>query len=245
MSNYADTLESADSVTAGSFERLQAALRKYCLTLAESAWDADDLVQDAWLKALDGSRFAQHPNPEAYLLRIAKNAWIDRRRRSGKLSQILNDTLPEADKPDHGLLGIEAAFRALAIHLPPLQRAIFLLREVLGYSSADAAALLSTTEGAVKAALHRARKSLPLVKEELETGGSSADDEPGLKAYLRTIAAAYQAGDITAMIELALRIESAPASAIGILHSGRLQTVSAQRRRGTSYGSLLSSFLVA
>jgi len=245
MSNNADTPESAAGVTVGSFERLQAALRKYCLSLAESAWDADDLVQDAWLKALCGTRFAQHPNPEAYLLRIAKNAWIDRRRRSVKLSRIINDTKPEADKPDYGLLGIEAAFRALAKHLPPLQRAVFLLREVLGYSSAEAAAMLGTTDGAVKAALHRARRSLPHVKEEMETGDSLAADEPGLKAYLRTIATAYQAGDIAAMLELAQRIEFAPASAIGILHSRRLQAASAQRRQGTLHSSSPSMYLAA
>ena len=201
---------------------LHAALRKYCLSLAESAWEAEDLAQDAWLKALGGPRFDAHPNPEAYLLRIAKNAWIDRARRSAKLTRILRaERPPEAEAAEGGTLEIEAAFRALAEHLPPLQRAAFLLRDVLGYSSAETAALLRVTEGAAKAALHRARRNLPRVREELETAPDNV--QTGLAACLRAIAAAYESGDTEAMLALFRVIDSEPAAAIGMLHSRRLR----------------------
>ncbi len=225
---------------------LHAALRKYCLSLAESAWDAEDLAQDAWLKALGGPRFGEHPNAEAYLLRIAKNAWIDRARRGAKLSRILRaERPPEAEEAGGGTLEIEAAFRALAEHLPPLQRAAFLLRDVLGYSSAETADLLRVTEGAAKAALHRARKNLPRVREELENGEEPASDvQPGLTAYLRAIAAAYESGDAEAMLVLFRAIDSEPAAAIGMLHSRRLRA-SVSRQAGAPHGSGSHTLMLA
>lgn len=248
---YANHTESARETEASTAIRdvaeLHAALRKYCLSLAESAWEAEDLAQDAWLKALGGPRFDAHPNPEAYLLRIAKNAWIDRARRSVKLSRILKTVRPpEGEAADDGALEMEAAFRALAEHLPPLQRAAFLLRDVLGYSSAETAELLRVTEGAAKAALHRARRNLPRVREELESGeDGTAADQSGLAAYARAIAAAYEAGDVEAMLASFAAIDSEPAPAIGLLHSRRLRSAVSRRAeapRGNAPMPSLMSF---
>jgi len=208
---------------------LQTALRKYCLSLTDSEWEAEDLAQDAWLKALDGSRLSVHPNSEAYLLRIAKNAWIDRVRRGAKLSAILKSERPEATEASVGALEIESAFHALLKHLPALQRAVFLLRDVFGFSSSEAAEMLRITEGAAKAALHRARHNLPRVREHLEHGGPPSDEEPGLKAYLKAIAFAYESGDIASVLELVRRIEDEPAAAIGMLHARRLWTSTVRR----------------
>ncbi|XID92712.1 RNA polymerase sigma factor [Paenibacillaceae bacterium WGS1546] len=214
-------------------DRRHDALRKYCFSLTESPWDAEDLVQETWLRALSsGSRFGDHPNPEAYLLRTAKNAWIDRSRREMRMTRILKTLREDARsvEPDEGDLELEAAFRALTERLAPLQRAVFLLRDVLGYSSAETAAKLGTTEGAVKAALHRARGNLPLVREDLEGVLPRSEEEPGLKAYLRAIANAYRSGDAQAVVELALRIEAEPAAAIGSAHARRLRAAALPRR---------------
>ncbi|MFC4597641.1 RNA polymerase sigma factor [Cohnella hongkongensis] len=220
---------------------LHDSLRKYCLSLTESAWEAEDLAQDAWLKALAGPRFDTHPNPEAYLLRIAKNAWIDRARRSAKLSRILKTVRPpEGGAASIGALEIEAAFRALAEHLPPLQRAAFLLRDVLGYSSAETAERLRVTEGAAKAALHRARRNLPRVREDLENGEDRrAADQPGLAAYARAIATAYEVGDVEAMLAslAAIDSDSESAPAIGLLHSGRLRSAASRRAEAPRGGA--------
>ncbi|WP_372629373.1 RNA polymerase sigma factor [Cohnella sp.] len=231
---YANHTESARETEASTAVRnvavLHAALRKYCLSLTESVWEAEDLAQDAWLKALGGPRFDTHPNPEAYLLRIAKNAWIDRARRGVKLSRILKTVRPPEGEAACGAMEMEAAFRALAEHLPPLQRAAFLLRDVLGYSSAETADLLRVTEGAAKAALHRARRNLPRVQEDLENGEvGTAADQPGLAAYARTIAAAYEAGDVETMLASFAAIDSEPVPAIGLLHSRRLRSAVSRR----------------
>jgi len=221
----------AEARTTPDVTQLHSTLRKYCLSLAESSWEAEDLAQDAWLKALGGARFEEHPNPEAYLLRIAKNAWVDRTRRSAKLSRILRAERSLEEKTTGGdALEIEAAFRALIAQLPLLQRAAFLLRDVLGYSSAETAAMLGVTEGAAKAALHRARRGLPRVREILENGAEDqAEDPSGLEAYARALATAYDSGDAETMLTLFRAIDSEPAPAIGMLHSRRLRaTVSRQ-----------------
>jgi len=140
----------------------RAALWRYCLRLTGSAWDAEDLVQDTMVKAVAGlARLWQPLEPRAYLFRIATNAWIDRHRRESRAEWAdLPDEVPaEGPLPD---LRLEAhdAIALLVDRLPPMQRAVFLLCETLGFTGREAAALVGRTEGAVKAALHRARRRL-------------------------------------------------------------------------------------
>jgi RNA polymerase sigma-70 factor (ECF subfamily) len=126
---------------------------------------------------------------------------------------------------DEGSFGIELAFQAIVKHLSPLQRTVFLLRDVLSYSITETAELLETSEGAIKAALHRARHSLNAVKDDLEKGTLPAPKEEGLKSFLRALANAYRVGDLTTLIELAQRDEIEPAAAIGIVqHEIRART---------------------
>jgi RNA polymerase sigma factor (sigma-70 family) len=208
-----------------SLEQLQAALSRYCLSLTESSWDAEDLAQDTWLKALGTLTGIGHTNPEAYLLRIAKNTWIDQSRRNTVLARILKQEWPKASLPNNPTFEIEAAFQALMKHLSPLQRTVFLLRDVFGYSNAEAAAMLRTTEGAVKAALHRARHSLNSVKEEIGNEALPSTDEDGSKAFLKAIATAYQSGDIPVLVELAQRDAVEPAVAIAIVQNQRARDI--------------------
>ncbi|MFC9773782.1 RNA polymerase sigma factor [Paenibacillus chitinolyticus] len=209
--------------------QLQQTLKRYCLSMTKSSWEAEDLAQETWLRAMS-SQGKGHANVEAMLLRIAKNTWIDQSRRKQVLARIMKSEQTQAvTRRDEGLLVIEEAFRALLKHLPPLQRTVFLLRDVLGFSSLEAAARLGTTEGAVKAALYRARQSLEAVRRDIETGTQVEPAENGMKAYLRMMAAAYEIGDIALLVELAQRDEVEPAVAFGlaqnhILRSGRRRT---------------------
>ncbi len=222
-------------------ERLQSMLRRYCLSLTESQWDAEDLAQDTWLKAINALGNIGHPNLEAYLLRIAKNAWIDQTRRKTKLTRILKAEQPKVALPDNGNLEIESVFHALIKQLPSLQRAVFILRDVLGYSIAETAAMLETTEGAVKAALHRARQSLPAIRDDVEKGLLPLPGDEGLKTFLRILAAAYQMGDMATMIELVQRNELEPAMAHGMLHNRRIHAA----RRASDNGAMPTMSMAA
>ncbi|MCR8633100.1 RNA polymerase sigma factor [Paenibacillus radicis (ex Xue et al. 2023)] len=218
-----------------SVEQLQNHLNRYCLSLTGSIWDAEDLAQDTWLKALGNLKSQEHhSNPEALLLRIAKNTWIDQTRRNKVLDRILKREQPKVSMLDNDSFEIEAAFQALMKHLSPLQRTVFLLRDVLGFSIGDAAKLLKTTEGAMKAALHRARHALEAVKFDLKQGTLSLPEEEELRAFLRAIASAYQIGDITALMELSLRGEAVPAAAIGIVQYKLLQSSRSSLRRSSN-----------
>lgn len=197
-----------------SLQELGTALHRYCLSLTRSAFDAEDLAQETWTKALGYSKFTLSPNPEALLLRIAKNTWIDAARRKGSLLRALERSETPADSAltpaaQGDRTEIELAFQALIKHLSPLQRTAFVLRDVLGYSAAETAGTLSTTEGAVKAALHRARLALSRVREELaENEGPALPPDADYRAYLRALAHAYEQGQIPLMLEL-LRQETA------------------------------------
>ncbi|TFE29441.1 RNA polymerase sigma factor [Cohnella luojiensis] len=211
-------------------ERLQHTLKRYCLSLTESPWDAEDLAQDAWLKAINAISSFDHRNLEAYLLRIAKNTWIDHTRRKTTLTRILKAERPITLLPDNGIVEIELAFQALIKHLSPHQLAVFLLRDVFEYSIAETAGMLETTDGAIKAALHRARLMLPTVMNEIEKGLLPLPEDENLKTFLRILATAYHAGDMNTMIELIQRTEMEPSMAIGLFQSRRIRTATMARR---------------
>ncbi|UQZ35983.1 RNA polymerase sigma factor [Paenibacillus sp. PK3_47] len=190
---------------------LGAALNRYCLALTRSGPEAEDLAQETWVKALGYRKFSITPNPEALLLRIAKNTWIDTTRRKSALGRALEQSQPEAAHPaDPGSSAeIGIVFQALIKHLSPLQRSVFLLRDVLGYSANEAAQKLDTSEGAVKAALHRARTALTAVRRELLAhDGPAVSGDADFRALLQALAEAYEQGQLPVMLEL-LRQEKA------------------------------------
>jgi RNA polymerase sigma factor (sigma-70 family) len=197
----------------------QAALRRYCLSLTGSRWDAEDLAQDAWLKASGILTSTGHPNVEAYMLRIAKNTWIDQTRRNHALARLMMQELPKAAEMDQGWMEIEAVFQSLVRHLTPLQRSVFLLRDGFGLSNAETAERIGTTEGAVKAALRRSRLSLGGVRKELEDGSTAEPVDEALQGFIRALASAYQSGDVARLAELALQDVIPPVTAMAIAQS--------------------------
>jgi RNA polymerase sigma factor (sigma-70 family) len=223
----------SESVDAGAgianMKQLHTSLLRYCLSLTETTWDAEDLAQDTWVKAVGAFKDLSHSNPEAFLLRIAKNTWIDQARRTTVMTRIIKSEYPKllaVQSFSDSSFGIETAFQALIKYLSPLQRAVFLLRDVFGYSSLEAAALLRTTEGAVKAALHRARHSLVLVRSDIdEEAVLSISVDEDLKALLRSLTSAYQAGDITTLVTLVQQNEIEAAVAIGMVQNRQLHNV--------------------
>lgn len=201
-------------------DQLHAAVKRYCISLTGSPLEGEDLAQDVWLRAIVSAPYTNHANPEAYLLRIAKNIWIDQSRRKTMLNRILQqhakDELSTTEPPS---FEVEMAFQALVKHLSPLQRSVFLLRDVFGYSSEETAEKLRTTEGAVKAALHRARQSLAAVRHDLEHNMLKLPENDSMKAFLQAIAAAYRKGDVAEIVRLAQQDVIEPVVAIGAIQS--------------------------
>jgi RNA polymerase sigma-70 factor (TIGR02960 family) len=97
---------------------------------------------------------------------------------------------------------IELAFIAALQHLPPRQRAVLVLRDVLGFRTAEVADMLDGTEDSVKGALKRARTTL---EERLPAAGRPrppASRSPQERLLVRRFTDAYQAGDIDGLVAL-------------------------------------------
>ena len=139
-------------------------LHRYCARMLGSAFDGEDVVQEALAKAteaLPGAGLIEHP--ESWLFRIAHNTALDALRRRGREAALsaeadwenVADTAADAEVR----VSATASLEALS-HLPVTHRACIVLADVLGYSLAETAALLDLSLAAVKAALHRGRTRL-------------------------------------------------------------------------------------
>jgi RNA polymerase sigma factor (sigma-70 family) len=237
-----DSIQMTDDImNIKNLEELQAVLKRYCLSLTKSNWDAEELAQDTWVKALGKLNSFEHTNPEALLLRIAKNTWIDDIRRKAVFTRILNREQAKVTVPDNGPFEIEIALQSLMHHLSPLQRTVFLLRDVFGYSISETSDMLETTEGAVKVALHRARKSLGAVKEDLLKGELSLPEKENSKTFLRALTAAYQMGDIATLVMLSHQDVMEPDVVIGIVNNKLLWSLASVKRTDSHTMSMMAA----
>jgi RNA polymerase sigma-70 factor, ECF subfamily len=141
---------------------LRPALHAYCRRLTGNLWDAEDLVQDALLRAFGTLGHISHEiaSPRAYLLRTATNLWIDtvRRRVTEAAAIAAQAAEPGADAPEPGAVRDVGA--ALLARLAPQERAAVVLKDLFDASLDEIALVLATTPGAVKSALHRGRERM-------------------------------------------------------------------------------------
>jgi RNA polymerase sigma-70 factor (ECF subfamily) len=150
-------------------------LHAHCRRILGSPSDAEDAVQEALLRAWRSrGSFEGRSSFSWWLKRIATNTCIDIARRGARSpatpSRLDSDDPhrdPHADEASTDPAALVAASEAVehaylvAIRvLPPRQRAVLVLREVLRYSAADTAELLGTTVPSVNSALQRARATL-------------------------------------------------------------------------------------
>lgn len=192
---------------------LRPALHAYCRRLTRNVWDAEDLSQDALLKAFGALGSIHDPvrNPRAYLLRVATNLWIDRLRRKDRESEALAET-PVAEAHAAPPVGaVRDAGAALLAKLPPRERAVVVLKDVFDLSLEESAEVLETTVGAVKAALHRARGKLREPEDE------SAPPRPApSKSLVDRFVELFNAQDRAGL--LALVLDNATVENVGVGH---------------------------
>ncbi|MBD0843659.1 MULTISPECIES: RNA polymerase sigma-70 factor [unclassified Streptomyces] len=132
--------------------------------------DAEDVVQDAWLRWTGADR-SEVREPRAYLVRITTRLAIDRLRQvKARNEAYVGPWLPEPYATDFGdtvpdtaeqaVLADSVSLAVLVVleSLSPLERAVFVLREAFGYPYADIAAMLDRGEAAVRQLAGRARR---------------------------------------------------------------------------------------
>jgi RNA polymerase sigma-70 factor (ECF subfamily) len=199
----------------------RAELHAHCYRMLGSVHDADDALQDALLRAWRGlGTFEGRSSVRSWLYRIATNTCLDL---AGKKRVLPIDYGPAADPhdgpgpplvesvwvepyPDAGLAyeqreSVELAFVAALQHLPPLQRAVLILREVLGFSAAEVAETLETTVAGVNSALQRARKAVEERRpEQSQQAALRAIGDDELRELVEAYADAWERGDVDTIV---------------------------------------------
>jgi RNA polymerase sigma-70 factor (TIGR02960 family) len=199
-------------------------LQVHCYRILGSVQDAEDLVQETLLAAWRGlDAFEGRASLRAWLYRIATNRCLNALRARSRRPQEVQamDDSPEPtrrtepvwlepypdvlleDVPDPAARyeareSIELAFIVALQHLPPRQRAAVVLRDVLGFRTAEVADILESSEASVKGALQRARAALPAVDRDRAPQPNSARE----RRLVGHFADAVERGDVDAMVAL-------------------------------------------
>lgn len=152
-----------------------------CYRMTGVAADADELVQEAFARALESGAGLAGADLERWLVRVATNLSLDRLRRRRRrsypgpwLPSPVESLQPGAAEPGDPSAAerferaeeISYAFLVALEALAPRARAVLLLSDVLDYSAAEVAAALGTSEGNVRVLHHRARRTLEQVDVE-------------------------------------------------------------------------------
>lgn len=189
-------------------EQLRPRLHRYCTRLLSSPLDAEDVVQEALADAFfKGPILEPRDGLENWLFRVAHNRSMDVLRRRIVRSRPLATppTTAQAGDPVAALQSAEAAFGRLVQHLPPRERTCLVCKDVLDYSLRETANFLGTSEGAVKAALHRARTKLRVLGDELPTTGPqmpAPDVDPEHSRLVSAYADRFNARDWDGLLSL-------------------------------------------
>jgi RNA polymerase sigma-70 factor (ECF subfamily) len=210
-------------------ERYRRELQVHCYRMLGSYEDSEDLVQETFLRAWHRrTTFEGRSSFRAWLYRIATNACLDSLQRSSRRTpkpkgpgtapasevtwlqpypdHLLEGIAPSEDEPDVAVVAretIELAFLVAIQHLPPRQRAVLILRDVLGWSANDSAALLDVSVAAANSALQRARATLRqhLPERRMDWAATSEPNEQE-RALLRRYMDATDRGDAGAIAAL-------------------------------------------
>ena len=208
-------------------------LHVYCYRMLGSFDEAEDHVQEVLLRAWRSrDRFEGRSSPRTWLYRVATNACLDTLRRDARRTVPSRSGGPSASRPSVAVLswlqpypdslldevaadqpGPEAmavsretmslAFLAAIQLLPPRQRAVLILRDVVGWPAAEVAGLLDVSVPAVTSALQRARTTL---RDQWPDGrldwAPAAEPDAGQRLLLRRFIDAHEQADPEALIAL-------------------------------------------
>jgi RNA polymerase sigma-70 factor (ECF subfamily) len=202
-----------------AFERERRGLLAHAYRMLGSYHEAEDAVQDSYVRALRGwGTFAHRSSVRTWLYRIATNVALtalDGRGRRALPSGLDDQTEPVAwlepirtDPADLVTMreSVRLAFVAGLQFLPPKQRAVLLLREVLAFPAAEVGEMLGLSVPAVKSALQRARARLDEVAPDRDD--ILEPDDPRAKELLDGYMAAWMTAD-PAAFERVLRADAA------------------------------------
>ncbi len=188
---------------ADAFEPHRRLLFTVAYQLLGSVADAEDAVQDAWLRWSAADR-GDVADPRAWLVRTTTRLALDRltsarARRETYLGPWLPEPLltdPPGDPADAAVLGDEVSLALLVVleSLSPAERAVFVLREVFGVPAGEVAAALGRSEAAVRQLGHRAREHVAARRPRFDA------DRRTHREVTERFLAACTGGDVEALV---------------------------------------------
>jgi RNA polymerase sigma-70 factor (ECF subfamily) len=201
-------------------ERHRRELHVHCYRMLASFEEAEDAVQETFLRAWRGrATFEGGPLFRAWLYRIATNVCLDMLRRGSRrlpelrsfaeipwLQPYPDRLLDEAEQPDTVAIDretIELTFLAALQLLPPRQRAALIVRDVLGWPADETASLLDTSVAAANSALQRARATMREHLSARRTDWSTREPTAEERALLDRFIDAHERCDAKAAAAIA------------------------------------------
>lgn len=207
-------------------------LQLHCYRIVGSVQDAEDLVQETLLAAWRGlNRFEGRASVRAWLYRIATNRCLDMLRASRRRPEevtpmteppqptrladpvwlepypdvLLEDVRDDAPGPEaryEAKETIALAFTAGLQHLPPQQRAVLVLRDVLGYRAGEVSEMLDSSEASVNSLLSRARGAFESRLPATGRERAPLPNSPREREIVGRFADAVQGGDTEQVVSL-------------------------------------------
>jgi len=223
------SISTRDGDVGQELDQHRAELTAYCYRMLASPFEAEDAVQETFLRAFRGmERFEGRAAMKTWLHRIATNVCLDMLR--GRTHRVRPMDLGPAREPIESNLNVPAevtwlepipdtliatqpdpseiaasresvrlAFVAALQHLPPRQRAVLILCEVMQWTANEVAELLDTSAASVNSALQRARATLKTTPIENPT--RPAMDE-AQRALLARYVEAFERYDLTLLTKV-------------------------------------------
>ncbi len=188
-------------------------LYRYCRHLTRSPWDAEDLVQDTLARAFVtlGCHGDHIENPKGWLVRVATNQWLNQLKRAREIAT--PDAGADRDTERTEPREMREASGTLIGKLAPQERAAVVLKDVFDFTLEEISEALSTSVGAIKAALHRGRGKL--TDPELEMGTSTPP------AVLDAFADAFNRRDLEGLTALLLDTAVADFPGLAVIYGAQ------------------------
>ena len=210
--------ESAFATLVGRHRR---ELHVHCYRMLGNFEEAEDAVQETFLRAWNRRDTFAGGGYRAWLYRIATNACLDALRRSARRApvqnssevpwlqpypdRLLDEIAPREAEPDAVVVAketIELAYLAAVQLLPPRQRAVLIMRDILGWPASDAAATLDMTVAGANSALQRARATLQENLPKRPSDWSATQPTAEERALVQRFIDAHERQDIAASVAM-------------------------------------------
>ncbi len=163
-------IKKGDSEALSKFIKLtQTSVFRFCFFLSKNREQADEFCQETFLKAMDNFKNIENEKSALdWLLKIAKNLFLDQYRSAKRQNEILNENFYKDETAiESSETSIEV--RQILSHFDPDDRSLLILVDLDNYTYSEAASIMDLSEDAVRSRIHRIRQNFQKILMSCET----------------------------------------------------------------------------